>query len=169
MTRPSSLSSQIFKFFPGVPLSLFGGAKPFNSGNGWYKSLYPSFLIPHSAQLLLSRGHSHLSLMFPPPPTPKPSCGYTLLPFASRFLLILSFWNAFGVPSMLLVCQLEIMLATSFRWGGKSFAFQAGLPVKVIKIPGDWHSDAVLLYLTVPLSVRLESINVIAKVILSFH
>ena len=83
------------------------------SGNRWYKSLYPSFLIPHSAQLLLSRGRSHLSLMFPPP-TPKPSCGKTLLPFASRFLLILSFCNACGVPSTLLVCQLEIILATPF-------------------------------------------------------
>ena len=66
------------------------------SGNRWYKSLYPSFLIPHSAQLLLSRGHSHLSLMFPP--TPKPSCDKTLLPFASRFLLILSFCNACQCP-----------------------------------------------------------------------
>ena len=82
------------------------------SGNGWYKSLYPSFLIPHSAQLLLSRGRSHLSLMFPP--HSQASCGKTLLPFASRFLLILSFCNACGVPSMLLVCQPEIMLATPF-------------------------------------------------------
>ena len=70
--------------------------------------------------------------------------------------------HAVGQPARDYACH-------SFRWGGKSFAFQAGLPVKVIKILGDWHSDAVLLYLTVPLSVRLESINVIAKVILSFH
>ena len=68
------------------------------SGNGWYKSLYPSFLIPHSAQLLLSRGRSHLSLMFPPPPHSQASCGKTLLPFASRFLLILSFCNACQCP-----------------------------------------------------------------------
>ena len=67
-----------------------------------------------------------------------------------------------GLPARDYACH-------SFRWDGKSFAFQAGLPVKVIKILGDWHTDAVLLYLTVQLSVRLESINVIAKVILSFH
>ena len=70
--------------------------------------------------------------------------------------------HAVGLPAKDYSCH-------SFQWGGESFAFQAGLPVKVIKILGDWHSDAVLLYLTVPLSVRLESINVIAKVILSFH
>ena len=70
--------------------------------------------------------------------------------------------HAVGLPARDYACH-------SFRWGGESFAFQAGLPGKVIKILGDWHSDAVLLYLTVPLSVRLESINVIAKVILSFH
>ena len=70
--------------------------------------------------------------------------------------------HAVGLPARDYACH-------SFRWGGESFAFQAGLPGKVIKIPGDWHSNAVLLYRTVPLSVRLESINVIAKVILSFH
>ena len=169
MTRPSSLSSQIFKFFPGVPLSLFGGAKPFNSGNGWYKSLYPSFLIPHSAQLLLSRRHSHLSLMFPPPPKSQAfmwldtaSLCFKIFTYSKFLQCLRGALHAVGLPASDYPCH-------SFRWGGESFAFQAGLPVKVIKILGDWHSNAVLLYLTVPLSVRLESINVIAKVILSFH
>ena len=70
--------------------------------------------------------------------------------------------HALGLPARDYACH-------SFRRGGASFAFQAGLPVELIKIFGDWHSDAVLLYLTVPLSVRLESINVIAKVIFSSH
>ena len=81
----------------------------------------------------------------------------------SKFLQRLrSALHALGLPARDYACH-------SFRRGGASFAFQAGLPVKLIKILGDWHSDAVLLYLTVPLSVRLESINVIAKVILSSH
>ena len=41
----------------------------------------------------------------------------------------------------------------SFRCGGASLAYQAGLPVEAIKLLGDWKSDAVLLYLTVPLNM----------------
>ena len=47
----------------------------------------------------------------------------------------------------------------SFRRGGASFAFCSGVSVKLIKMLGDWHSDAVLLYLTVPLFIRLQSVN----------
>ena len=55
----------------------------------------------------------------------------------------------------------------SFRRGGASLAYQAGLSVEAIKLLGDWKSDAVLLYLTVPLSVRLQSNNQLTKYILS--
>ena len=55
----------------------------------------------------------------------------------------------------------------SFRRGGASFAFCSGVSVKLIKMLGDWHSDAVLLYLTVPLAIRLQSVNTIAKSILT--
>ena len=51
----------------------------------------------------------------------------------------------------------------SFRRGGASFAFQPGVPVELIKMLGDWKSDSVLLYLTVPLQYRLMSINMIVK------
>lgn len=54
----------------------------------------------------------------------------------------------------------------SFRRGGASFAFEAGVPIELIKILGDWRSDAVLLYLTVPLYIRLESINQMTKSLL---
>ena len=43
-----------------------------------------------------------------------------------------------------------------FVKGVASFAFQAGAPVELIKMPGDWKSDSVLLYLTVPLHIRLK-------------
>ena len=39
--------------------------------------------------------------------------------------------------------------------------------MELIKILGDWHSDAVLLYLTVPLTIRLQSVNLLAKAIIS--
>ena len=53
--------------------------------------------------------------------------------------------------------------AHSFRHGGVSFAFQAGIPIELITIMGDWKSNAVLLYLTVPIEIRLHSVNALAK------
>ena len=51
----------------------------------------------------------------------------------------------------------------SFRRGGASFAYEAGLPIDMIKLIGDWKSDAVLLYLTVPLKMRLHSNNILTE------
>ena len=50
------------------------------------------------------------------------------------------------------------MLVTPSVWEGPPLPF---------KMLGDWHSDAVLLYLTVPLAIRLQSVNTIAKSILT--
>ena len=55
----------------------------------------------------------------------------------------------------------------SFRRGEASFAFYSVVPVELIKMLGDWHSDAVLLYLMFPLAIRLQSVNTIAKSILT--
>ena len=52
--------------------------------------------------------------------------------------------------------------------GGGSFAFSCGIPIELIKMLGDWKSDAVLLYLTVPLDIRIKASNLIAKSIQSF-
>ena len=57
----------------------------------------------------------------------------------------------------------------SFRRGGASFAFQTGIPLELIKILGDWLLGAVLLYLTVPLTITLQSVNLFAKAIISHH
>ena len=54
------------------------------------------------------------------------------------------------------------------RGGGASFAFSSGVPIELIKILGDWKSDAVLLYLTVPQDIRIRASNLIAKSIQSF-
>ena len=43
----------------------------------------------------------------------------------------------------------------SLRRGGTSFAFQAGIPIQMIELLGDWKLDGVLLYFTVPLNIRL--------------
>ena len=52
-----------------------------------------------------------------------------------------------------------IMLDIHFVGGGASHAFQSGVPVELIKILGDWKSDAVFMYLTVPLKVRLDKLS----------
>ena len=59
----------------------------------------------------------------------------------------------------------------SFHTGEASFAFQAAIPVDLIKIRGNSHSDSVLLHLMVPLStcIRLQSINLFTKAIISHH
>ena len=51
----------------------------------------------------------------------------------------------------------------SFRQGGASFAFSIGVPVELIKVLGDWKSNAVLLYLTVPLNIRFHTSNLISQ------
>ena len=55
----------------------------------------------------------------------------------------------------------------SFHRGGASFAFYSRVSVELIKMLGDSHSDAVLLSLTVPLFIRLQSVNSIVKSILT--
>ena len=39
--------------------------------------------------------------------------------------------------------------------------------VELIKMLGDWKSDSVLLYLTAPLNIRLQTINLISRSILT--
>ena len=47
--------------------------------------------------------------------------------------------------------------------GGASHAFQSGVPVDLIKLLGNWKSDAVFMYLPVPLKVRLDTIKLISN------
>ena len=57
----------------------------------------------------------------------------------------------------------------SFCRGGASFAFQSGIPVEMIKILEDLKSDAVILYLTVPFKMSMESNNFLTKSILQMY
>ena len=54
-----------------------------------------------------------------------------------------------------------------FRRGGVSFAYQSGVPLELIKMLDDWKSDSVLLYLTAPHNIRLQTINLISRSILT--
>lgn len=82
---------------------------------------------------------------------------FTYSIFLKKFRAILL---SLGLPAKDYACH-------SFRRGGASFSFQAGIPVDLIKSLGDWHSDAVFLYLTVSLTIRLQSVNILSKAILS--
>ena len=55
----------------------------------------------------------------------------------------------------------------SFRRGRASFAYQSGVPIELIKALGDWRSDTILIYLTMPLTTRLKTANMRCKSILS--
>ena len=43
--------------------------------------------------------------------------------------------------------------------GGGSFALQSGVLIELIRLLGDWKSNAVFLYLTVPLNLQLSYSN----------
>ena len=65
--------------------------------------------------------------------------------------------------------ELSHFACPSFRRGGASFAFQAGVPTEMINILGNWKPDAVLLYLTVPMNMRLHAVDQITRHIMSFN
>ena len=44
----------------------------------------------------------------------------------------------------------------SFRRGGASFALQCGLPIDLIKVHGDWHSNACEHYLEPSFELRKQ-------------
>ena len=128
----------------------------------------PLPLIPNSPLCPVIAIQRALSFVINPPQPSPAFMWYDLTSLSPRVFTYSQFLKrlrtvlkALGLPASDYACH-------SFRRGGASFAFQAGLPVDLIKILGDWHSDAVLLYLTVPLSVGLHSVNTIAKFLLTF-
>ena len=58
--------------------------------------------------------------------------------------------------------------AHSFRCGGASFAFQAGVPDHLIQAQGDWRSDAyiVQLYIALPFCTRFRVVYIMAAKLL---
>ena len=55
----------------------------------------------------------------------------------------------------------------SFRRGGATFAFQAGVPGELIQLQGDWRSDAYLRYLDFSLDSKLKVSSQMAEAILA--
>ena len=48
-------------------------------------------------------------------------------------------------------------------WRGASLAFKAKIPIELIKIQGDWASDAYLAYLAIPLEQRIQVASRLSK------
>ena len=57
----------------------------------------------------------------------------------------------------------ELYGTHSFRRGGATFALEAGVPLDTISLLGDWKSDAMFLYLHMPLSQRLSAQQVMTS------
>lgn len=52
----------------------------------------------------------------------------------------------------------------SFRRGGATFAYQSGVPEHLVKLQGDWRSDAYQTYIiTLPLSTRSLVADIMAS------
>ena len=60
----------------------------------------------------------------------------------------------------------KLFAGHSLRRGGASFAYQRGVPIELFKAFGEWHSDTILIYLTMPLTGRLHSAYMLCKAIL---
>ena len=51
----------------------------------------------------------------------------------------------------------KLFARNSFPRGGASFTYQAGVSIKLIKALGNWRSDTILIYLTMPLTIFIFS------------
>ena len=67
-----------------------------------------------------------------------------------------------------LLCLDPTLYSThSLRRGGATFAFSSGIPSELIKLQGDWHSQAYEVYLTLPIVDRIRFCSQISQKIQS--
>ena len=64
------------------------------------------------------------------------------------------------------IARFDPKLFAGHRRGGASFDYWSGVPIEPIKALGDWCSNTILIYSTMPLTVRLHSANMLCKAIL---
>ena len=164
MIRISSFPGPVLNSFPGGPCWRFVGVRPFSFGIGLCTSPCLTYLLlfcvlllafyrlwPSLSQLM----HSLMPFAILTPRHLRPKC-LTYRLFLVRLRECLS----------MLGYSPSSYAGHSFRRGGASFAFESGIPIELIKMLGDWKSNSVLLYLTAPLKVRLNTTNLITKSII---
>ena len=165
-THLSSSPKAISSFFPGVHSSPFDGAKQFSSGKGWLIS--PFLASPGASYVLPQLLYMPFILLIPPQLIVKPSPGMTTLyPLKLTSSPIICSFPNYGTTSQAWASILSHTRGTHSVEAGASFAYQSGVPLELIKALGDWRSDTILIYLTMPLSIRLRSANMLCKSILT--
>ena len=121
--------------------------------------LVPLPLIPDSELCPVTAIRHYFSLVPAPPRSPF-FCvphGRCLSPLTSY-----TFANTFKKLVSVLGLDPRNYSPHSFRRGGATYAFQAGVPDHLIQIHGDWRSDAYKLYLALPLSTRTQVADTMA-------
>ena len=78
-----------------------------------------------------------------------------------------SFMSTLGIHLTSLGFDPKLFAGHSFRRGGAFFAYQAGVPIELIKALSDWRTDTILIYLAITLTVRFHSANMLIKATLS--
>ena len=112
-----------------------------------------SLLCPTTAlQLLLRMGPASCPLFTYPPTSNQLTC-----------ITAKSLHDSIKHVAALISLDPQDFSGHSLRRGGATFAFQCGIPAELIKLQGDWHSDAYMLYLSLPLADRLVLTRIIAE------
>ena len=73
-----------------------------------------------------------------------------------RSLTVCDLWAAIKDLVTLLCLDPTLYSTHSLRRGGATFAFSSGIPSELIKLQGDWHSQAYEVYLTLPIIDRIQ-------------
>jgi integrase len=115
--------------------------------------------IPHSPLCAVTAIHHYFTLVPASPDAP-----FFCLPTATGLAPVTA--SFFTSTLKRLISTLGLAAANysphSFRWGGATYAYQAGVPEHLLQLHGDWRSDAYKQYLTLPLSTRTAVADIMA-------
>lgn len=96
----------------------------------------------------------------------KPSSPAFVLPGSLNPVTYDKFQRVFKHIVSLLGLDQSAFSSHSFRRGGASFAFRVGVPPDLIKVQGDWASDAYRLYVQIGLPQRIQVAKYMAQALL---
>ena len=121
----------------------------------------PVLRIPGSPLCPTAALHSLLNLVSAP--ASYPLFTYTTASHQHDCITATSLNNSIKHLASLVSLDPQDFSGHSLHRRGATFAFQCGIPSKLIKVQGDWRSDAYMLYLTLPLADRLVLSHVVSQ------
>ena len=152
-----SKSSPLIKSCPGVtsllPAPVLSSQLPAPKHDRLETALVPVPRIPRSP--LCPTTALHFLLNSVSAPASHPLFTYTTASHQHDCITATSLNNSIKHFASLVSLNPQDFFGHSMRRGGATFVFQCGIPSKLIKVQGDWRSDAYMLYLTLPLADRL--------------